>query len=102
MTGIFRLLSSLQPGTHRAETVSLGAGILRKISAGGGSAMYVQAYKHARLMEESEWRGEAAARACSPDDPLVSPVFESPQMYRRWTVEHDRLLRTVSDRRRID
>jgi hypothetical protein len=64
--------------------------------------MYVQAYKHARLMEESEWRVEAAARSSSPDDLLVCRVFESPQMYRRWTAEHDRLLRTVSDRRRID
>jgi hypothetical protein len=63
--------------------------------------MYVQAYKHARLMEESEWRVEAAARSGAPDDLLVRRVLETPQFYRRWVADHDRLLRSVSDQRRI-
>ena len=63
--------------------------------------MYVQAYKHARLMEESEWRVEAAARSGAPDDLLVCRLLETPQFYRRWVADHDRLLRSVSDQRRI-
>ena len=64
--------------------------------------MYVQAYKHARLMEESEWRVESAARSGAPDDFLVCRVLENPQLYRRWAAEHDRLLRAVSGERRIE
>ena len=63
--------------------------------------MYVHAYKHARLMEESEWRVEAAGRSGALDDLLVCRVLESPQIYRRWASEHDRLLRSVSGERRI-
>jgi hypothetical protein len=64
--------------------------------------MYGNAYKHARLMEESEWRVEAAARSASPDDQIVHRVLENPAIYRRWLSEHDRLLRTVSGHRRVD
>jgi hypothetical protein len=64
--------------------------------------MYVPAYKHARLMEESEWRVEIAAGYHSPDDPVVRRILESPNAYRRWISEHDWLLRAVSSRRRVD
>jgi hypothetical protein len=64
--------------------------------------MYGHAYKHARLMEESEWRVEAAARSASPDEQVVQRVLENPLSYRRWLSEHDRLLRSVSGHRRVD
>ena len=38
--------------------------------------MHVQAYKHVRLMEESEWRVELAAGSDSPEDLLVRRVLD--------------------------
>lgn len=64
--------------------------------------MHVRAYKHARLMEESEWRVEIAANSNSPDDFVVRRVLESPVIYRRWTCEHDWLLRGISARPRVE
>ena len=64
--------------------------------------MHVQAYKHVRLMEESEWRVELAAGSDSPEDLLVRRVLESPAVYRRWTCEHGWLLRSVSSRPRVE
>jgi hypothetical protein len=64
--------------------------------------MYVQAYKHARLMEESEWRVEVAAVYNSPEDLVARRVLESPILYRRWTSEHNCLLRAVSDHKRVE
>jgi hypothetical protein len=60
--------------------------------------MPVQAYKHSRLMEESEARVEMAARCDSPADMLVaSRILENSDAYRRWEAEHDRLMRAVSE-----
>ena len=64
--------------------------------------MHVQAYKHARLMEESEWRVEVAAGSDSPEDLLVRRVLESPGAYRRWACEHGWLLRGVSSQARVE
>lgn len=64
--------------------------------------MYVRAYKHARLMDESEWRVEVAANSRLPEDILASRVLESPLVYRRWTAEHDRLLRRVAAQSRVE
>lgn len=64
--------------------------------------MYVSAYKHARLMEESEWRVEIAASSDSPDDLVARRILESPGSYRRWASEHDTLLRPVSAHRRVE
>jgi hypothetical protein len=64
--------------------------------------MHVRAYKHARLMEESEARVEMAARFDSPADMLVARgVLEHPDVYRRWEAEHDRLMRAVSEQARL-
>ena len=64
--------------------------------------MHVRAYKHARLMEESEWRIEIAAGSNSPDDVVVRRVLDSPVVYRRWAFEHDWLLRGISTRPRVE
>lgn len=63
--------------------------------------MFVPAYKHARLMEESEWRVEIAASSRLPEDFVARRVLESPVVYRRWAGEHDRLLRAVSVQSRV-
>ena len=64
--------------------------------------MHVHAYKHARLMEESEARVEMAAVFESPADTLVaSRLLEHPDLYRRWEAEHDRLMRAVSEPARL-
>jgi hypothetical protein len=60
--------------------------------------LHVHAYKHARLMEESEARLEMAAIIDSPADTLVaSRMLEHPDLYRRWEAEHNRLMRAVSE-----
>jgi hypothetical protein len=64
--------------------------------------VHVQTYKHARLMEESEWRVEIAAGSDSPDDLLMRRVLESPGAYRRWASEHGWLLRGVSSQTRLE
>jgi hypothetical protein len=64
--------------------------------------MYVRAYKHARLMEESEWRVEVAANSRLAEESLASRVLENPLTYRRWTAEHDRLLRPVAAQSRVE
>ena len=59
--------------------------------------MATHAYAHARLMEESEARVEMAVVYDSPADELVATrLLGHPQAYRRWEVEHDRLMRGVS------
>jgi hypothetical protein len=64
--------------------------------------MHVHAYKHARLMEESEARVEMAAIIDSPADTLVaSRMLEHPDLYRRWEAEHNRLMRAVSEQARL-
>ncbi len=65
--------------------------------------MVTHAYKHARLMEESEARVEMAAVFDTPADALVaSRILGHPQAYRRWEAEHDRLMRSVSGQSHLD
>jgi hypothetical protein len=47
-------------------------------------------------MEESESRVQMAACMSSPQEVLASRVLDTPQTYRRWESEHDRLMRAVS------
>jgi hypothetical protein len=63
--------------------------------------MLVQAYKHARLMSESESRVEMAAFSHSPEDAVAKRLLERHELYRRWEAEHDRLMRSVSEQLRI-
>jgi hypothetical protein len=64
--------------------------------------MPVHAYKHSRLMEESEARVEMTACFDSPIDVLVaSRILERPDAFRRWEAEHDRLMRAVSEQARL-
>jgi hypothetical protein len=63
--------------------------------------MLIHAYKHATLMAESETRVEMSAYSHEPDDVVVQRVLESPDVYRRWEAEHNRLLRPVSEQARI-
>jgi len=63
--------------------------------------MLSHAYKHARLMAESESRVEMTAFSLQPVDVVVSRVLEHPDSYRRWESEHDRLMRTVSEQARL-
>jgi len=64
--------------------------------------MPVHAYKHSRLMEESEARVEMAACFDSPVDTLVADcILRNPDAYRRWEAEHDRLMRAVSGQARL-
>ena len=65
--------------------------------------MLIHAYKHARLMEESEARVEMSAGYDTPADTLVaSRILDHPDAYRRWESEHDRLMRSVSEQGRIE
>ncbi|MDB6090506.1 MAG: hypothetical protein JWN85_3290 [Gammaproteobacteria bacterium] len=64
--------------------------------------MPIQGYRHSRLMEESQSRLEAAARAGPSEEMLVaSRIVEHPTAYRLWEAEHDRLIRTVSAHSRL-
>lgn len=63
--------------------------------------MLIQAYKHARLMAESESRVEMAALSHSPADVVARRVLEHQDLYRCWTAEHDRLMRNVSVHSRL-
>jgi hypothetical protein len=64
--------------------------------------MLIQGYKHARLMEESEFCVAAVARAGPPEDMLVaSRILDHPMSYRTWESQHDRLLRNVSVHSRL-
>jgi hypothetical protein len=64
--------------------------------------MLIHAYKHARLMEESEARVEMSAVSDTPVDVLVaSRILDQPDAYRRWESEHDRLMRSVSDQGKV-
>jgi hypothetical protein len=63
--------------------------------------MLICPYKHARLMEESESRVQMAVYLHTPADAAARRMLDSPDIYRRWELEHDRLMRTVSDRARL-
>ena len=56
----------------------------------------IEAYKHARLMEESESRVQMSALQHTKADTVASRVLESPEVYRAWAAEHDVLMRGVS------
>lgn len=64
--------------------------------------MLLQAYKHVRLMEESESRVEMTAQATSPADILVAQrILDKPVEFTRWVLHHDQLMREVSARSRL-
>jgi len=55
------------------------------------------AYKHARLMEESESRVEMTANSLAPVDILVAQrILLRPAEFTRWEAHHDHLMRRVS------
>lgn len=59
--------------------------------------MLLQAYKHARLMEESESRVEMTAHSLAPADILVAQrILDRPVEFTRWEAHHDGLMRRVS------
>lgn len=59
------------------------------------------AYQHGRLMAESESRVEMTAFSHTPADVVARRVLEDQDLYRRWTAEHDRLMRNVSTHPRL-
>jgi hypothetical protein len=63
--------------------------------------MLIRAYKHARLMEESESRVQMSQYLRTPADVVARRILDSPDTYRRWELEHHRLMHTISDRRRL-
>lgn len=63
--------------------------------------MITHAYTHAQLMEESVLRVEMSAHACSPADLVTSRLLRYPELYSRWEVEHDQLMRPVSEQARL-
>lgn len=59
--------------------------------------MLLRAYKHARLMEESESRVVMTANSLAPTDVFVAErLLVRPAEFTRWEVHHDRLMRGVS------
>jgi len=56
----------------------------------------LEAYKHTRLMEESETRVQMSALQHTKADTVASRVLESPAVYAAWMAEHDRLMRGIS------
>lgn len=59
--------------------------------------MLLRAYKHARLMEESESRVEMTAKSLAPADILVAQrILVRPVEFTRWVAHHDHLMRAVS------
>jgi hypothetical protein len=65
--------------------------------------MLGRAYKHERLMDESERCVETAARCGRAEDQLAaSRIIEQPVAYQRWASDHDRLLRSVSEQAKLD
>jgi hypothetical protein len=57
----------------------------------------LRAYKHARLMEESESRLEMTANSLAPADVFVAErILVRPAEFTRWEIHHDRLMRAVS------
>jgi hypothetical protein len=64
--------------------------------------VHKRAYKHARLMDESEARVEMAGCFESEADRLVaSRILERPEAYRRWEGEHALLLRAASEQAQL-
>ena len=63
--------------------------------------MLVRAYRHARLMEESESRVQMSVYLHTAADAVARRMLDCPETYRSWEVEHGRLMHTVSDRGRL-
>jgi hypothetical protein len=63
--------------------------------------MLVRGFGHVRLMEESELRVQMSAYLHTPADAAARRMLDSPETYRRWAVEHDRLMHTISDLGRL-
>ena len=64
--------------------------------------MLLSAYKHARLMAESQSRVEMAANSVSPADLLVAQrILDRPAEFTRWEAHHDNLMRAVSAHSRL-
>lgn len=64
--------------------------------------MLVRAYRHARLMEESEYCVAHTARSGVGEQRIVaSRIIEHPLAYRRWEADHDRVMRAVSEHRKL-
>jgi hypothetical protein len=63
--------------------------------------MMIPAYKHARLMEESELRVAMSAYARSPADLVARRLLQCRELYGRWQAEHARLMRAVSEQVRL-
>jgi len=63
--------------------------------------MLVHGFRHAQLMEESESRVQMSVYLRTPADCAARRMLECPETYRRWELEHGRLMHTVSDRGRL-
>lgn len=64
--------------------------------------MILHAYRHARLMQESEARIEMTAGSDAPTDRLVAMrLLGCPMEFSRWEAHHDQLMRPVSAPRRL-
>jgi hypothetical protein len=65
--------------------------------------MFTRAYKHEHLMDASERCVEAVARSGSKEDQSVAcRILERPATYQRWVSDHDYLMRSVSEHRRLE
>jgi hypothetical protein len=53
-------------------------------------------------MEESESRVQMSVYLHTPADTVASRMLDCPETYRRWEIEHDRLMHTVSDHGRVE
>lgn len=62
----------------------------------------IHGYDHVRLMNESEFRVEMTAYRHTTEDAVANRVLHSPDTYRCWEAEHDRLMRTVSELHRLE
>lgn len=63
--------------------------------------MLLHAYRHSRLMSESESRVEMAAYSHSPADIVACRVLEQKDVYKRWESEHAVLMRSIADQGRL-
>ena len=64
--------------------------------------MLIHAFRHERLMEESELRVQMSLHLHSPADTVASRVLDCPESYRRWEAEHGQLMRAISAHGRRD
>ncbi len=88
-----------EDGNRNADEVTLG----RVTDAKWGRVlMRVRAYRHARLMQESEYCVAQTARSGVGEQRIVaSRIIEHPLAYRRWEADHDRVMRVVSDHTKL-